>query len=82
MLLSALKKGEKSRIVSIDMTCSNEVYQRFLDLGFVPGALVELQNVSPLGDPLAFMIHNTLISLRKIDADKIIVENRKEETSC
>lgn len=82
MLLSALKKGEKSRIVGIDTDCSNEVYQRFLDLGFVPGALVELQNVSPLGDPMAFMIHHTLISLRKEDADKITIEKREEEALC
>lgn len=79
MLLSALKKGERSRIVRLDTDCSPEVYQRFLDLGFVPGAEVSLQNVSPLGDPMAFMIHHTLISLRKEDAHKIWVENREAE---
>lgn len=77
MVLSALNKGEKSRIVSIDETCSAEVYQRFLDLGFVPNAVVELQNISPLGDPMAFNIHNTIISLRKVDADKILIQDTK-----
>lgn len=38
---------------------------RLLDLGFVPGAIVEVIRKSPLGDPVAYRVSSTSIALRK-----------------
>lgn len=37
---------------------------RLLDLGFVPGTVVEPVRRSPLGDPTAYRIRGTVIALR------------------
>lgn len=51
-----------------------KIRQRFLDLGFIKGAEIHIQNISPLGDPIAYNIHNTLIALRKEDTKYILIE--------
>ncbi|MCG7406648.1 ferrous iron transport protein A [Paenibacillus sp. ACRRX] len=38
--------------------------RRLLDLGFVPGNVIEVLQKSPLGDPTAFRVNNTTIALR------------------
>lgn len=38
--------------------------RRLLDLGFVPGNVIEVLQRSPLGDPIAFRVNNTTIALR------------------
>lgn len=74
MNLSELQKGVKAKIKGIKRECHREVHQRFLDLGFVPGALITVHNVSPLKDPVAYSIYNTIISLRKEDAEMVMIE--------
>ena len=74
--LGLLKKGERASIAGIATDCRQEIRQRLLDLGFVRGAEVSIQNISPLGDPVAYNIHGTLISLRKEDALQILITHR------
>ena len=45
--------------------------RRLLDLGFVPGAIVEVVRKSPLGDPIAFRVSQTTVALRKEESMKI-----------
>lgn len=73
MNLSELQKGVKAKIVGIERGCAREVHQRFLDLGFVPGAVIAVHNVSPLKDPVAYSIYNTIISLRNEDAKMVLI---------
>lgn len=47
--------------------------RRMLDLGLVPGALVQRKLTSPLGDPRAYLVRGTMIALRNDDAARIIV---------
>jgi ferrous iron transport protein A len=44
-----------------------------LDLGMVPGTLVEVVRRSPLGDPVAYQIRGAVIALRKDEASYINV---------
>lgn len=46
---------------------------RLLDLGLVPGTVVEAVRRSPAGDPTAFNIRGAIVALRKEEADKISV---------
>lgn len=66
--LSDLKLGDSAVICGIITSCEQNIRQRLLDLGFVKGANVSVQNISPLGDPIAYSIHETLIALRCEDA--------------
>lgn len=73
MNLSNLAIGQKAVIRGIERGCPREVHQRFLDLGFVPGAEIYVHNISPLKDPVAYSIYNTIISLRREDAERVLV---------
>ena len=51
---------------------------RLLDLGFVPGTVVEPIRRSPLGDPTAYRIRETVIALLSEEGDKILVTLNKK----
>lgn len=69
MLLSDLKIGEKGEIVSVSPNFP--LYTRLTDIGFTAGTEIECILKSPLGDPTAYLIKNTVISLRRNDAAQI-----------
>ena len=46
-----------------------------LDLGIVPGTIIEPEMNSPGGDPTAYRIRGTLIALRHEQADLIQIEH-------
>lgn len=77
MTLDCLEKGESSRIIGISPECKGEIRQRLLDLGFINGARISILTISPLQDPTAYALHNTIIALRKEDARMIMIEKEK-----
>ncbi len=77
--LSSLKIGQTGRVVSISPACRGAERRRFMDLGILPGTLVKAEMVSPSGDPTAYLVRQTLIGLRKEQANFInITTNNKE----
>jgi ferrous iron transport protein A len=64
--------GSRIRIESLGL--EGVMRRRLLDLGFVPGAIVEVVRKSPLGDPIAFRVSQTTIALRIEESSKIIGE--------
>jgi ferrous iron transport protein A len=46
---------------------------RLLELGLVPGALVTVIRVAPLGDPLELSVLGTRVCVRKKDASAFVV---------
>lgn len=72
--LDQLTCGKSAYIVGISPQCTGEPRQRLLDLGFIKGSEIRIQNQSPLGDPTAYLIHNTSIAIRKNDAKNILIE--------
>lgn len=72
--LGILRKGQVAIIKGLSPDCNREVRQRLLDLGFVRGSEISVQNISPLRDPIAYNIHDTLISLRNEDAAKVLIQ--------
>ncbi|OZT13743.1 ferrous iron transport protein A [Priestia aryabhattai] len=69
VLLSQELKGDVIKITSLLL--EGTMRRRLLDLGFVPGALVEVVKKSPLGDPIAFRVSQTIIALRKEESKLI-----------
>lgn len=47
--------------------------QRLFDLGILPGAIISYEVRSPLGDPTAYRVHDTVIALRQEQARRILV---------
>lgn len=69
--LGSLKPGQKARIASLSGACRGLERRRFMDLGIVPGTLVEAEMTSAGGDPTAYRIRDTLIALRREQANLI-----------
>jgi len=77
--LSALVEGEEGKVVGISSDCRGASRRRLLDLGFVKGAAIRVELDSPLKNPRAYLIKNTLIALRKDQADYVLIT--KEQTN-
>jgi len=67
--------GQKAFINGISETCKGVERKRLMDLGFVPGTLVEVAVSSPFRDPTAYRVKGGLIALRKNQASKINISN-------
>jgi DtxR family Mn-dependent transcriptional regulator len=72
--LSALKPGEKGKVLTISSESRGASRRRLLDLGFVAGSNVEVAFENPLKEPKAYLIRNTLVALRNDQADYILIE--------
>ncbi|NKE07647.1 FeoA family protein [Mesobacillus selenatarsenatis] len=67
-----LFEGVKGDLIKIStLRLEGIMRRRLLDLGFVPGAIVEVLRKSPLGDPIAFRVSSTSIALRKEESIRI-----------
>lgn len=77
--LSSLSEGETGKIVSISRECRGANRRRLLDLGFVKGSKVFVKMDSPLGNPKAYSVRNTLIALRDDQARHILVEKTENK---
>ena len=70
--LSALKTGRTATVVAV--AGSGALRRRLLEMGLTPGAAVTLRKRAPLGDPLELSLRGYELSLRKADAEMILVD--------
>ena len=70
--LSELLPDESGVVLYIDE--KNRLRRRLYDLGLVPGTKVHCVVKSPLGDPKAYLVRGAVISLRREDANSVILE--------
>lgn len=70
--LSELIPGERAVVFSIK--AESGLRQRLLEMGFTPGAQVLVERFAPLNDPAEYKVLGYHVSLRRQEADKIIVE--------
>jgi len=59
--------------VVVDVTDEGPFGRRLLDIGFVKGACVRVIKSAPLGDPIEYCLGGTHVSLRKQEAEQVIV---------
>lgn len=76
--LADLKPGEKARVVNISPASRGTERRRLLDLGILPGTLVEAEMTSPSGDPTAYRIRGAVIALRREQAKHIYITHQEE----
>ncbi len=73
MKLATLSRGKTSHIVYLADSCRGLARRRLLDLGFTPGAKVQATFSDAVGATRAYRIRDTLIALRREQADQILV---------
>lgn len=73
MTLKELQTNKSAQVIAVRGEGANR--QHLLDMGVIPGVIVKLEKVAPMGDPLELQVHGYALALRKADADLIdIVE--------
>lgn len=69
--LKSLKPGESGTILMIKG--KGPVKRRLMDMGVVRGSEFVVERVAPLGDPIEIKIKDYNLTLRKEDAENILV---------
>lgn len=69
--LKELSPGEAGSVQRI--TGTGAIRQRLLDIGLMPNVRVELERVSPTGDPIWIRFQGSQVSLRKLEAETVLV---------
>ena len=77
MTLDHLRVGESARVTAVGG--KGALRQHILDMGVIPGSVVTLTKLAPLGDPMELKVHGYALSLRKADAARIEVEPASAE---
>jgi ferrous iron transport protein A len=69
--LSEIGAGTVARILSFE---DNDLFLKLMEMGCVPGELVKVEQIAPLGDPISIIVAGYNLSLRLNEADNIFVE--------
>ena len=69
--IASLKKGEKAVIRDFDVEA---IPLKLLEMGCLPGNLVEVLQVAPLGDPLYLNINGSHLAIRLETARDIAID--------
>ena len=68
--LSELKIGESGVIHSFE---NDEIFLKLMEMGCIPGELITVEQIAPLGDPISISVAGYQLSLRMNEADSIFI---------
>ena len=71
MTLANLVAGESGIIKDIEHRTN--LRKRLIDLGFIPGTIVNIKKIAPLGDPIEVGLRGYSLALRRAEAEMISV---------
>lgn len=69
--LSEVSIGKKVVIKSFE---KDDLFIKLMEMGCVPGEIIKIDQVAPLGDPISISVAGYSLSLRLNEADHIFVE--------
>ncbi len=73
--MNTLKETPVGKSVTVKkIEGSGAIKRRIMDMGITKGADVYVRKVAPFGDPVEVTVRGYELSLRKADAENIIVE--------
>jgi Fe2+ transport system protein FeoA len=68
--LSEIAVGQPVTIIKFE---EDELFLKLMEMGFIPGEKVTVEQVAPLGDPISIKVAGYHLSLRLNEASKIFV---------
>jgi ferrous iron transport protein A len=71
--LAGLKAGAAARVEGI--AGDDEISLRLMEMGLVPGTEFRVVGLAPLGDPLEIELRGYRLSLRKSEAERVLVSS-------
>ncbi|MGW1343058.1 FeoA family protein [Kribbella sp. NPDC002412] len=72
MTLDQLPRGSGAVVTALDSRGAER--HRLMDLGLLPGTEIRADLTSPLGDPTAYLVRDSLIVLRRSQARTVHVD--------
>lgn len=77
--LCEARVGSRARILDVAVPGLPALEQRLIDLGFVPGSIVEVLRRAPMGDPVVYRVSDYELCLRRaqsacIRTEPVVVE--------
>jgi ferrous iron transport protein A len=73
LCIKDLKVGDQAKILGFDQ-CEPHYKQKLLAMGLIPGSVIKLTRIAPLGDPLQILARGSVLSLRKAEASVLKLE--------
>jgi len=77
--LDRLRDGEEAVLDHIDLP--EDDARRLMELGFLPGTLIQAARRSPFGDPRVFRVDGSEVALRRETAAHLILRSSALEAS-
>jgi ferrous iron transport protein A len=68
--LSELKMGQSGVIHSFE---NDEIFLKLMEMGCIPGEIIRVEQIAPLGDPISISVAGYQLSLRMNEADSILI---------
>jgi len=68
--LSEIQVGTSAVIVSFE---NDDIFLKLMEMGCIPGEVIKVNQVAPLGDPIAISVSGYNLSLRLDEARNIFV---------
>lgn len=70
--LKDVKIGETVTVIKLNGT--GPLKRRIMDMGITKGTTLYIRKVAPLGDPIEITVRGYELSIRKSDAENIIID--------
>ncbi len=70
--LKEVKVGETVKVTKLNG--EGAVKRRIMDMGITKGVEIYVRKVAPLGDPVEVTVRGYELSLRKADAEMVVIE--------
>jgi ferrous iron transport protein A len=55
---------------------NNDIFLSLMEMGCIPGEIVKIEQVAPMGDPISIIVAGYRLSLRLDEAETIWVEEK------
>lgn len=78
MTLDQLPVGKTATITAVGG--EGPLRCRLLDMGLIPGTVVTVRKVAPMGDPVELRLRGYELTIRLADAQKITIDVREAST--
>jgi ferrous iron transport protein A len=69
--ITELEEGTIAKIVSIE---NDLLILKFMEMGLIPGEIIRIRSINPLGGPISLDLLGYKLSLRVDEAESIIAE--------
>lgn len=73
-MLKKLSEIKAGKLVRIDSFIKNDIFLKLMEMGCIPGEVVSIEKIAPLGDPISIKVSGYSLSLRLNEAETILVE--------